>query len=133
MTDAGVYPVGTERSKAFVQHAMHLLTPETATSTHYFWSIIRNFRIGEEALTDTIRDAITATFNEDKAILEIQQRQLEALNITPPNVAIRLDQAPMRARRLLDACLKREAQEPGAVIVPVSLVQDMAEPEAASA
>ena len=127
MTDAGAYPVGTERTKAYVQHVLHLLTPETAGSTHYFWSVMRNFRLKEAALTDAIRTAITATFNEDKAILEVQQRQLEALKLTPPKVAIRLDEAPMRGRRVLNECLKREAEEPRAVILPLRLVEDARE------
>jgi len=127
MTDAGACPAGTDRARAYVQHVLHLLTPETAGSTHYFWSNMRNFRLDDAGLTDRIRDAVAATFDEDKAIIELQQRRLGALNITPPKVAIRLDEAPMRARRLLEQCLQREAQDPRAVPPPAPiLVQDVA-------
>ena len=127
ITDAGAYPTGTDKTKAYVQHVLHLLTPETAASTHYFWSNMRNFRLADDALTHKIREAVTATFNEDKDIIEQQQRQLEALKLVPPKVAIRLDEAPMRARRLLDQHIRREADDPHAVIAPPShLLRDVA-------
>ncbi len=87
---------------ASVLHVPHLLTPQTETTTHYFWAVLRNFRLQEEALTESIRAATGATFSEDKAVLEQQQRQLDALGSKMPRVAIRLDAAPMQARRLLE-------------------------------
>jgi hypothetical protein len=33
----------------------------------------------------------------------------------------------MRARRVLDACIQRESNEPGSVIIPLRLVEDVAE------
>ncbi|MES2399431.1 MAG: aromatic ring-hydroxylating dioxygenase subunit alpha [Pseudomonadota bacterium] len=127
MTDVGVYPVGTEKSKAYVSHVLHLLTPETETTTHYFWSIVRNYRLDEPALTEAIRKAVSDTFDEDKIVLEHQQRQVTALKTQIPKVAIRLDEAPMRARRVLDACIQRESGEVGSVIIPLQLVEDVTE------
>ncbi len=44
------------------------------TTTHYFWAIVRQFKIDDQALTDYIRDGIAKTFDQDKAVLEAQQR-----------------------------------------------------------
>lgn len=133
MTDVGVYPVEQARSSAFVSHVLHLLTPETQTSTHYFWSLTRNYRLGDAPLTQAITTALTATFDEDKQVLEQQQKQLVAYQSKVPRVAIKLDEAPIRARRLLDEWLTRESESGGASRVPVRLVDDIAGAPAAPA
>ena len=80
---------------------LNLITPETTTSSHYFWGIVRQFRLDDRALDDTIREGIMRTFDQDKAVLEAQQR-----NIGPdPDhaafpVSIRVDAGPIQGRRL---------------------------------
>ncbi|MBL0420039.1 aromatic ring-hydroxylating dioxygenase subunit alpha [Ramlibacter sp. AW1] len=123
MTYLGVYPVGQPRSGAAVMHVLHLATPETETSCHYFWSGLRNFKLEDKALTDMISKAVGDTLAEDKVVLEHQQRKLAEMGAPAvPRVAIRLDEAPLRARRLLDEWLQRERENPGSVITPVPLV-----------
>lgn len=133
MTDVGVYPVEKDRSQAHVMHVLHLLTPETEKSTHYFWAVDRNFDLGDEKLTQGIKKSIDDTFNEDKVILEIQQKQLDEMGgESIPNVAIRLDEAAVRARRMLDMQIQKEAEDPKTVLEPLPLLEE-AEPEAAEA
>ena len=133
MTDVGVYPVEKDRSQAHVMHVLHLLTPETEKSTHYFWAVDRNFDLGDEKLTQGIKKSIDDTFNEDKVILEIQQKQLDEMGgESIPNVAIRLDEAAVRARRMLDMQIQKEAKDPKTVLEPLPLLEE-AEPEAAEA
>lgn len=122
MTDVGVYPVEKSRDDAHMMHVLHLLTPETETSTHYFWSLARNFDLDDAVLTDKIQKAIVMTFDEDKVVLEIQQKQLETYGNAVPNVAIRLDEAAVRARRLLDMQVQREQAQPETVMAPVPLL-----------
>ena len=55
MTEAGVHPVETSRDKAFMFRALHLLTPETDSSTHYFWGVCRNGRLDDQAVTEAVR------------------------------------------------------------------------------
>ena len=51
------------------------LTPETETSTHYFWFLIRNFGLGDRYLERQVIDATTMAFAEDVVVAEgIQQR-----------------------------------------------------------
>jgi phenylpropionate dioxygenase-like ring-hydroxylating dioxygenase large terminal subunit len=122
MTNVGFYPSDTPRSEALMHLALHLLTPETETSTHYFWSHCRNYHRGHTDTTALIMKGVTITFEEDKAVLELQQ---EALSRSPgaavPNVAIMLDVAPIQGRRLLQRLVDNESQDPRAVAPPIPL------------
>jgi hypothetical protein len=50
------------------------LTPESATRTHYFWSTTRPWGLGDKKVEDLYRSMIDVGFNEDKTIVEPQQR-----------------------------------------------------------
>jgi vanillate O-demethylase monooxygenase subunit len=53
----------------------HLLTPETETTTHYFWVIARNSRLNDDSLSEGLRIGISQAFMaEDAPIIEWQQR-----------------------------------------------------------
>jgi len=133
ITVVGVYPIENDRMTASVAHVLHLLTPETESSTHYFWSFVRNYRIDDAQLTEGIRKASSATFDEDTVVLEIQQKQTETVNMKVPNVAIKLDEAPIRARRLLDLRLQAEQSDPNHVVAPPHMVSDHSYAEGAPA
>ncbi|OXC76762.1 Vanillate O-demethylase oxygenase subunit [Caballeronia sordidicola] len=124
MTDFGVYPVGTSPDDAYRSHVLHLLTPETESTTHYFWSVARNRRLEDDDLTQEIGKAITQTFDEDAVVLEIQQTQLEKYGGSVPRVAMKVDEAPIRARRLLEALVKRENEDPEFVYRPPLMIDD---------
>jgi vanillate O-demethylase monooxygenase subunit len=123
MTEAGVLPAGGDRSRAFVSRIMHLLTPETDRTTHYFWALARNYRLADAALDDVIARALEATFKEDKAMLELQQATLSELEAPRvPGFALRVDDAPLRARRLFAAACRRESEEAAHVAPPSDLL-----------
>lgn len=124
MTDFGVYPVGTHPDRAYRSHVLHLLTPETETTTHYFWSVARNRRLDDEELTQSVCRAIAQTFDEDAVVLRIQQQQLAKHGGAIPRVAMKVDEAPIRTRRQLAALVKRETEEPGFVYRPPLMVDD---------
>ena len=124
MTDFGVYPVGTDPDHAYRSHVLHLLTPETETSTHYFWSVARNRRLDDDALTASICKAIAQTFDEDAVVLKIQQQQLDRLGGAVPRVAMKVDEAPIRARRTLEALVRKEKDDPEFVYRPPLMIED---------
>jgi phenylpropionate dioxygenase-like ring-hydroxylating dioxygenase large terminal subunit len=99
-----------DKSHALERKVLNLITPETTTSSHYFWGVVRQFRLDDQELDTIIRDGIVRTFDQDKAILEAQQR---ALGADPDNVAfpvsIRVDAGPIQGRKLLAAMIAREA------------------------
>jgi len=125
MTDFGVYPVGTSPDDAYRSHVLHLLTPETESTTHYFWSVARNRRLDDDNLTQEICKAIAQTFDEDAVVLEIQQKQIEAEGGPIPRLALRVDEAPIRARRLLEALIKQETEDPNFVYRPALMIEDV--------
>jgi phenylpropionate dioxygenase-like ring-hydroxylating dioxygenase large terminal subunit len=97
-----------------------LITPESATTCHYFWSASRNFRLDDaefgEALRRTIGDVFT---NEDAPMIANVQKNMgdetDLLALKP--VILPTDAAAARARRVLRALIRDEnltAQEPTA-------------------
>ncbi len=102
MIDVGVALAGTgapegDRSKGVTGIVVNLMTPETETTTWYFWGMVRNFDIHDRGLTTRIRDAQASVFAEDVAVLEAQQenilrrpdRKLTNLNIDAGGVYAR--------------------------------------------
>lgn len=112
MTDVGARPIGGSMDQTLVSRVLHLLTPETETSTHYFWSHNRNFRQDDAELTQRIIEAHHRTFDEDKEMVELQQRELSHSGQSVPQMALRVDDAPLRARRILASLIRQ--QEEGA-------------------
>jgi vanillate O-demethylase monooxygenase subunit len=125
MTDFGVYPVGTSADNAYRSHVLHLLTPETETTTHYFWSVARNRRLDDKNLTEAICKAIAQTFDEDAVVLTMQQQAVQAEGVQVPLVALKVDEAPIRARRQLAALIKKEQEDPNFVYRPVLMIEDV--------
>jgi phenylpropionate dioxygenase-like ring-hydroxylating dioxygenase large terminal subunit len=103
-----------DKSQALERKVLNLITPETPTSSHYFWGIVRQFRLDDRELTDYIRAGIIRTFDQDKAVLEAQQR---GIGPDPDNavfpVSIRVDAGPMQGRKLLNAMIARETTASG--------------------
>lgn len=88
---------------------MHLVTPETAETTHYLWAFVRHFRQDDAALTDYIRSNVAATHHEDKVVIELQHRGLTASQRdNPVTLAIGVDAGPIRGRRQLEALIAAE-------------------------
>ena len=68
--DAGSALAGTgardgDRSCGAEIYSNHTMTPETETSTHYFWHHARNFRLEDNDFTEQLRSVFTSALNED--------------------------------------------------------------------
>ena len=83
------------------------MTPETATTCHYFWAFARNYQLSEQRLTTEIREGVSGIFREDELILEAQQR---AMDENPGRVFynLNIDAGAMWARRIIDRMIARE-------------------------
>ena len=129
MTEAGFRTAGRADDFTLYLRIMHLLTPETERSTHYFFTSSRNYRIDDAALTELIRTGTVHTFGEDKFVLELQQQALaEHVDQTVPRMTIGLDAGPIQGRRLLAAALAREHADPTAVAHALPLVENLNRP-----
>jgi len=87
--------------------ALSAPTPETEKTTHYFFGFVRNFSLKEEKAGRMFAEGMVKVFNEDIPILEAQQRALDASR-GAPRVDIKVDAAPLAARRMLQAMLETE-------------------------
>lgn len=113
--DAGSAPAGTGAPEGHVvSQAMRfrhtsVQTPETAGTTHYFFCQARAFNLDDTAMTDAIFQDVSTAFAEDRAMIEAQQRILDASPGFKP-VATTHDQALNMARHMLKQRLAAEMQ-----------------------
>ena len=54
------------------------MTPETRSSTHFFWNYLHDFDIDNPNIVLSLRNSLEEAFNEDKAIIEAQQTVFDA-------------------------------------------------------
>jgi vanillate O-demethylase monooxygenase subunit len=115
MTLVRIQPAG-QPDRLLDGRAIHLLTPETATSTHYHWGFARSYHLDDIDLTEKVRLATTRTFDEDAVMLALQQEGVDEEPDGPfPRLALRVDAGPVQGRRLLGMLIDRE-QASGAVL-----------------
>jgi vanillate O-demethylase monooxygenase subunit len=112
--DAGSAIAGTgapqgDRSRGVETYSNHFLTPETATTTHYFWHHARNFRRGDEAFTAELRRMFSTALKEDVVAIEAQQRSLAGMKGGGALVDIASDAGALQSRRLLEERIAAEA------------------------
>jgi len=110
--DVGVAVAGSgapegDRSQGVNGYVLNTITPETDGSCHYFWAFMRNHSLHEQSMTTLLREGVTGVFGEDEAILEAQQRAIDA----HPDHAfynLNVDAGGMWARRLIERMVARE-------------------------
>jgi vanillate O-demethylase monooxygenase subunit len=59
-----------------ISRVLNTITPETDTSCMYFWTLLRNYRLRDQTLTNQLREANARIFEEDRAVVEAQQLAL---------------------------------------------------------
>lgn len=82
-------------------------TPETDSTTHYFFSHANNFKLDDPNLTDVVFGGVHRAFIEDKVIIEAQQAALLLGRPFEP-VGIVHDAAMLKTRMLIDRMLYEE-------------------------
>src|SRR3546814_17653085 len=63
--EVGVKECGHSREGAIIFPALHLLTPESKDSTHYFWMKGRNRLVGDEAMTELVYQITDNAFRKE--------------------------------------------------------------------
>lgn len=100
---SGAVQAGTSCEMSGNVSNLHILTPETATTTHYFYAHTRDFAVDDDALNERIaatRDQIFAT--EDKPMVEAQQERMEGSSFGSLGpVLLRIDEGIVRVHRRL--------------------------------
>jgi vanillate O-demethylase monooxygenase subunit len=98
----GATPAGRPREEGIDTWNAHIVTPETARSTHYFYFNTRDFRVDDAEYNRKMADGLRHAFTtEDKPMIEAQQRRLgDADLFDRAPVLLATDQASTRARRV---------------------------------
>lgn len=90
---------------------LHGVTPETTTTTHYFWAFSRDFKRDDAQMTDAMRGVIQSALVQDIEALEAIEALLGRGDDEILEISARADAASMRGRRIVE---RQIAEERGA-------------------
>lgn len=94
-------------SRAVQLHSCQTLTPETETTTHYFFQQSHRRGHGDATMTQSIYDSLQGAFNEDRDMITAQHRNLQ-FSPDAPMLPLAMDAALLQFRRLLAARVEIE-------------------------
>ncbi len=77
----------------------HIVTPESATSTHYFIQHARNFAGHDKGITDFMHRELLKAFNEDIVGMQALEERLAGYSEQQPEVSFQADKASLAMRR----------------------------------
>lgn len=112
--DAGTEPSEENKNLGLRSYSFNFLTPESESSTHYFWLHLRNYHANDARVDQEVIELMTLTFNEDLDILERIQREQDRTGIRE-RVRLGIDNAPARIRKMVE---RRVAAEQAQSQVP---------------
>jgi vanillate O-demethylase monooxygenase subunit len=112
--EAGICLPGKTPESGSGYHAIHLLTPETDRTTHYFFTAIRFgvYSKGDD-LNLQIQEKVAATrrfaFEEqDAPVIEAQQRFIDTSQTAMDPVILAIDVGPVRYKQVLKKLIAAE-------------------------
>jgi len=110
MNNTGVTVHGQPREAGLETKNSHFLTPETETTTHYFWSICRDFDLVNKELDAAIYAGTMHAFvEEDEVMLHALQEAVGAREFWSMKPALlQADAAAVQLRRALDQMIVEE-------------------------
>ena len=95
-------------------HAIHMLTPESERSTHYFFTAVRfGVMTTDEKLNRDLQEKVAkmrrfAFEEQDAPVIEAQQRIIETATRPLDPVILAIDVGPVRYKRILGKMLDAE-------------------------
>jgi phenylpropionate dioxygenase-like ring-hydroxylating dioxygenase large terminal subunit len=92
---------------------LHVTTPETPTTSHYFWGWTRSFGIGDETLTENMTAMLYNVFMEDKVAIELQELAIVD-GEERGDFSAAADAPALRGRHMLEAMMDAELAREGA-------------------
>ena len=102
--DAAVADEGMCRHKA-----VHCITPETATTAHYFWAVARDYRVDDPAVGELWAAATPVVIGQDIAAAEAIEGVIATYEPGyPTEINIKVDAGPLRARRIIETMISAE-------------------------
>jgi vanillate O-demethylase monooxygenase subunit len=95
----------------FHMRGFHGITPETETTCHYFWTMSSNSHPDKPDNLAAVLQQTQFTFDEDRAVIEAQYRNMTAFGGKPEWVDIHVDAGANRARRVVQRLLMASSAE----------------------
>lgn len=89
---------------------LHGVTPETETTTHYFWAFSRDFKRDDPGMTEAMAQVIQSALIQDIEALEAIEEVIGGRDDVLPEISARADSASMRGRRIVETQIERERQ-----------------------
>ena len=87
----------------------HIATPQTPTTSHYFWAFTRSFGIGDDELTGRLRTGWHAGVMEDVDAMEANERMID-LGPDQNDLSAKADAGALRGRKMVEAMIFAEAE-----------------------
>jgi vanillate O-demethylase monooxygenase subunit len=78
----------------------------------YFWTLLRNYRLRDQSLTNQLREANARIFEEDRAVVEAQQRALQEAAPGEGIHNLSIDAGSVWARRIIERMVAAESSAP---------------------
>lgn len=110
----GITRRGAPREEGLMTLNPNLVTPETSSSSHYFYAGVRNFGLGDERMSEAFRVAYAHAFeHEDRPMVEGVQAMMgsRTLDEMKPILLVN-DGASVHARRVLQRMREDETASP---------------------
>lgn len=120
LMSSGGRPVGNapdDMTGGIAMHSCQTLTPETETTTHYFFQQAHRSTIRDPAVTAAVYAGLLQAFEEDRDMITAQYAAMKD-SPAAPMVAMGMDVALIQFRRLLEARVAAEQQADAAAVVP---------------
>ena len=100
-------PEGREGKNRWGFHVCHGISPESESTTHYFWALSHEFQAKEEELMEFYRQQHSVV-GEDLGVFEAQQKTIELMP-NAPSVSFKYDAGPIQARKMIERLIDMEA------------------------
>ena len=112
---SGAVPLGQAHDHSRNVFNVHIMTPESATRTHYWFASTRDFAIDDAALNRTIQDTRAQIFaTEDEPMIAAQQERMGDADLWELKPALlRIDEGAVRVRRRMEALIAAEQADRG--------------------
>jgi len=107
--DAGTDALDDPQRGGFHMRGFHGITPETATTSHYFWTMASSSHPDQPDNLELVYRQTEATFEEDRVIIEAQYSNMRQFD-GAPMIDIHVDAGANRARRVIALRVAEQSQ-----------------------
>jgi phenylpropionate dioxygenase-like ring-hydroxylating dioxygenase large terminal subunit len=113
LLNSSISQAGESLDRAISSANAHIMTPETANSTHYFYCNSRSYRTDDADYNKAFAANLGVAFQtEDKPMIEDQQRRIGEIDLLDSRPALLpIDIAAVRARRIYRRLVDAEGRE----------------------